>query len=268
MTFELALTAYFIATILAILELIVASKATSKGMTIFICAGFIFHTLNIFMRLFISGHMPTASLHEAASFFTWSIVLVFFIIEHRYKVGLLGSFVLPGVLVLMLSSSVLPRQIQPLSPLLKNSWLWLHTILAFVGEAALAVACGVGVMYLIQQRNVKSKKLDGLFQRLPSLSVLDEVNYRLITIGFPLLTLAIITGALWSQAVWGTYFRWDPKLVWSLITWLFYAAVLHARMTAGWQGRKTAILSAAGFIAILFTFFGVNLLMKTFHGFE
>ncbi|MEO5360459.1 MAG: c-type cytochrome biogenesis protein CcsB [Nitrospirota bacterium] len=268
LTFELALTSYFIATILAILELIRGCKATSKGMVVFASAGFAFHTLNIALRLFILGHMPTASLHEAASFFTWSIVLIFFIIEYRYKIGLLGSFVLPGVLVLMLSSSVLPRQIKPLPVILKNSWLWLHTILAFVGEAALAVACGVGIMYLIQQRNVKSKKLDGLFHRLPSLRVLDEINYRLITIGFPLLTLAIITGALWSEAVMGTYWRWDPKEVWSLITWMFYAAVLHARLSAGWQGRRTAILSAVGFIAILFTFFGVNLLMKTFHGFE
>ncbi len=244
------------------------SRATSGGMAMFAGAGFILHTLNVVLRLFVSGHMPTASLHEAASFFTWCIVLVFFIIEYRYKMGLLGSFVLPGVFILMLSSSVLPRELRPLPVILRNSWLWLHTVLAFVGEAALAVACGVGMMYLIQERHVKSKRLDGLFHRLPSLKVLDEVNYRLITIGFPLLTLAIITGALWSEAIWGTYWRWDPKEVWSLITWLFYAIVLHARLTAGWHGRRTAILSAAGFIAILFTFFGVNLLLKTFHGFE
>lgn len=253
---------------MAILDLMTGSKATSKGMVVFAIAGFTLHTLNVVLRLTISGHMPTASLHEAASFFTWCIVLVFFIIEYRYKVGLLGSFVLPGVFVLMLSSSVLPRELRPLPVILKNSWLWLHTILAFAGEAALAVACGTGIMYLIQERHVKSKKLEGLYHRLPSLRVLDEINYRLITIGFPLLTLAIITGALWSEAIWGTFWRWDPKEVWSLITWLFYAIVLHARLTAGWQGRKTAILSAMGFIAILFTFFGVNLLLKTFHGFE
>ncbi len=262
------MTSYFIATILSVLDLIKASKAASKGIAIFALVGFIVHTLNVVLRLIASGHLPTASLHEAASFFTWSIVLIFFIIEYRYKVGLLGSFVLPGVFILMLSSSVLPREIRPLSPILKSSWLWLHTILAFVGEAALAVACGAGIMYLIQERHVKSKKLDGLFHRLPSLKVLDEVNYRLITIGFPLLTLAIITGALWSEGIWGTYWRWDAKEVFSLITWLFYAVVLHARLTAGWHGRRTAILSTAGFIAILFTFFGVNLLMKTFHGFE
>jgi len=106
-----------------------------------------------------------------------------------------------------------------------------------------------------------------LFQRLPNLQILDEINYKLITLGFPLLTLAIITGALWAESAWGSYWRWDPKEVWSLITWFIYALVLHARLTAGWRGRKAAMLSIAGFISVIFTFFGVNLLLKGLHAF-
>ncbi len=265
--FELALTFYFVSTILGVVELFRGSKATSKGLMIFAILGFLLHTIHIILRFSHSQHIPVTNLHEATSFFSWSIVLLFFIAEYRYKIGLLGSFIMPGVFILMLSSSILPREIQPLSPLLQSYWLGIHTVLAFVGDAAFAMACGVGIMYLIQEHFMKSKHFGELFRRLPSLQILDEVNYRLITIGFPLLTLAIITGALWSESVWGTYWRWDPKEVWSLITWFIYLLVLHARLTAGWRGKRAAILSILGFMFVLFTFFGVNLLLKGFHGF-
>ncbi len=129
------------------------------------------------------------------------------------------------------------------------------------------MACGIGIMYLIQERYVKSKHLSGLFQKLPSLQVLDEINYHLITIGFPLLTLAIITGVIWANTAWGTYWRWDPKEVWSLITWLIYALVLHLRLTIGWRGKKAAILSIIGFAVVIFAFFGVTLILKGRHVF-
>ena len=175
---------------------------------------------------------------------------------------------MPIVLVLMLSSSMFPRGISPsLNPVLKSYWFGIHTILAFLGDAAFAMAAGIGVMYLIQERYVKSKRLSGLFQKLPSLQSLDEINYRLISLGFPLLTLAIITGVIWANTAWGTYWRWDPKEVWSLITWLIYALVLHLRLTVGWRGKKAAGLSIIGFILVIFTFFGVNLLLKGLHAF-
>ncbi|MBM4129353.1 MAG: c-type cytochrome biogenesis protein CcsB, partial [Nitrospira sp.] len=128
-------------------------------------------------------------------------------------------------------------------------------------------ASGIGTMYLVQERYVKSKHLGGLFARLPSLQTLDELNYRLITFGFPLLTLAIITGALWAESAIGTYWRWDTREVWSLITWFIYAIVLHARLTAGWRGRRAAILSIVGFLTILVAFFGIKLLQKGYHVF-
>jgi len=212
--------------------------------------------------------MPTASLHEASSFFSWCIVLLFFFLEYRYRIGLLGSFIMPVVFVLMLASSMLPRKIENLSPLLQSSWLFIHTAFAFVGYAAFAVAFGVGIMYLVQEHYVKSKHLGGLFKRLPSLQILDEMNYRLITIGFPFLTLAIITGAAWAESSLGRFWRWDPKEVWSLIVWFIYAGVLHVRLTRGWRGRKAAILSIIGFCIVLFTFFGVNLLLKGYHTFR
>ncbi len=265
--FELALTFYFAATIVCVLELFKGTKTTSRIMLSLVVAGFALHTANIIARYVLSGHIPIANLHEASSFFSWCIVLLFFFLEYRYQLGLLGSFIMPVVFVLMLSSSMLPRKIEPLSPVLQSYWLGIHTVLAFIGDAAFALAFGVGLMYLIQEHYVKSKHLGGLFRKLPSLQTLDEMNYRLITIGFPLLTLAIITGALWAESAWGSYWSWDPKEVWSLITWFIYASVLHVRLTAGWRGKRAAILSIIGFCAVLFTFFGVNLLLKGLHSF-
>lgn len=265
--FELSLTFYFAAAIVSVVELFKGSKATSRLILIFAVLGFCLHTANIIYRYIDGQHLPITSLHEASSFFAWCIVLIFFFLEYRYRLDLLGPFTMPIVFVLMLSSSVLPREIKPLSPVFQSYWLGIHTSLAFLGDAAFAMAFGIGIMYLIQEHHLKTKHLGGLFQRLPNLQILDEVNYRLITLGFPLLTLAIITGALWAQSAWGSYWRWDPKEVWSLITWFIYALVLHARLTAGWRGRKAAMLSIVGFLSVIFTFFGVNLILKSLHAF-
>jgi cytochrome c-type biogenesis protein CcsB len=251
----------------SVVELFKGTKTTSNFILVFAVGGFALHTATIIARYVVAGHLPITSLHEASSFFAWCIVLIFFFLEYRYRVDLLGPFTMPVVFVLMLSSSILPREIKPLSPVLQSYWLGIHTFLAFLGDAAFATAFGVGIMYLIQEHHLKTKRLGGLFQRLPNLQILDEINYKLITLGFPLLTLAIITGALWAESAWGSYWRWDPKEVWSLITWFIYALVLHARLTAGWRGRKAAMLSIVGFISVIFTFFGVNLLLKGLHAF-
>ncbi len=276
--FELALTFYFGAMIAGVVDLFrkvpMRSEQDSQGFTteekfllVMTVAGFFCHTTSILWRLIATGHMPVTNLHEGASFFAWALVVLFFYIEFRYRIGLLGSFIIPVVFVLMLSASVLPRHIRPLSPMLQSYWLWIHTTFAFVGDASFAMAAGIGLMYILQDRFVKRKHLGSLFHRLPSLKVLDEINYRLISIGFPFLSFAIITGSLWSQSVFGTFWQWDPKEVWSLITWFIYVFVLHARLRQGWRGRKAAYLSIFGFLAVLFTFFGVNLLMKGYHSF-
>jgi cytochrome c-type biogenesis protein CcsB len=265
--FELSLTFYFAAAIVSVVDLFRGTKTTSNFILVFAIAGFVLHSATIVVRYTLSGHLPITSLHEASSFFAWCVVVIFFFLEYRYRIDLLGPFTMPIVFVLMLSSSILPRQITPLSPVLKSYWLGIHTFLAFLGDAAFATAFGIGIMYLIQEHHLKTKRLGGLFQRLPNLQILDEINYRLITLGFPLLTLAIITGALWAESAWGSYWRWDPKEVWSLITWFIYALVLHARLTAGWRGRKAAVLSIVGFVCVIFTFFGVNLLLKGLHAF-
>jgi cytochrome c-type biogenesis protein CcsB len=265
--FELALSFYFAATIVGIVELFKGGKVTSRIMLSFVLIGFVLHTADIIYRYVVAGHIPITNFHESTSFFSWSIVFIFFILQFRYKVSILCSFVMPIVFVLMLSSSMLPQEIKPLSPVLQSYWLVIHTVVAFLGNAAFALACGIGTMYLVQEHYVKSKHLGGLFERLPSLQTLDSINYKLITLGFPLLTLAIITGSLWAESAFGSYWRWDPREVWSLITWFIYAIVLHARFVAGWRGKKASILSIVGFLIILIAFFGIKLLRQGYHVF-
>ncbi len=266
--FELALSSYFAVTIIAIIELFKGSKKSTNVMLIVTGMGFLMHSASIVFRYISAGHLPITSMHEAASFFAWCIVLIYFFLEYRYKIGIIGSFILPIVFLLMLCSSLLPSAISPLSPVLRSYWLGIHTFLAFLGNAAFAVAFGIGIMYLLQEHYLKSKRTHGLFKRLPSIQVLDEINYKLITLGFPLLTLAIITGSLWAENAWGSYWRWDAKEVWSLITWLIYALILHIRLTAGWRGKRAAVLSIIGFLIVLFTFFGVNFALKSLHSFS
>lgn len=267
MLFELGLTFYFLATLKGVFEIFRGRKTTTRGIIYLAVVGFLFHTANLIVRYAQGGHIPVTSMHEAASFFSWCILLLFFYHEYRYRLGMLGSFIMPIVFLLMVSSSVFPRDIRALSPVLQSYWFGIHVIFAFLGDAAFAMACGIGIMYLLQERYVKSKHLSGLFRKLPSLQVLDEINYHLITIGFPLLTLAMITGVIWANAAWGTYWRWDPKEVWSLITWLVYALLLHMRLTVGWRGRKAALLSIIGFAVVIFAFFGVSLILKGRHVF-
>ena len=266
--FEIALIGYLASTVTGIAELFKSSWFTRK--TVFFAAvlGFVSHSIHIALQYIQAGHIPIVSFHQAVSFLTWSIVFVFFVLQYRYRSELLGSFVMPVAFVLMFSASTLPRQIQPLlNPMLKSYWFGIHIFFAFIGDAAFALAFTIGFMYLIQERYVKSKRLGGLFKRLPNLQLLDEINYRLISVGFPFLSLAIISGIIWAETATGLYWRWDPKEVWSLITWIIYALVLHLRLSTGWRGKKAAILSIVGFMVVLLAFFITHLLRKGFHVF-
>jgi cytochrome c-type biogenesis protein CcsB len=266
--FEIALTLYFAAVIIGLVELVKGGKALEKLMLLIVGLAFVNHTVSIVHRYAVGGHLPITSPHEAASFFAWCIVLLFFAMEFRYKVGLLASFVMPFVFALMLISSLMARELSPLSPTLQSYWLGIHIFFAFMSNAAFALACGVGIMYLVQEHYLKSKKLGDLFERLPSIQTLDYLNYRLITLGYPALILAIITGALWGNTVWGHYWRWDPREVWSLATMFIYSIIVHSRLLAGWRGRRAAILSILGFITVLGAFFVIKVLKYGMHVFS
>jgi cytochrome c-type biogenesis protein CcsB len=132
-----------------------------------------------------------------------------------------------------------------------------HTSLAVLGDAAFAFSFIVSVMYLIQESQLKHRHLGAVFHRLPPLDVMDMIGYRALSIGWPLFTLGMVTGSIWAESAWGSYWSWDPKETWSLIVWTIYLVLLHLR-TIGWRGRKMAWLSIVGFLFVLVSFFVVS----------
>lgn len=251
-----------------IVFIVVQQKNIHRIASKILLAGFTFHSATIILRYIELGHMPVANLSESLSFFAWATVGAYLLLQLRYNIIVLGSFVSPIATVLMIISFLLPRQVVPLSPTLKSIWLTIHVGTAFIGNGAFALAFCVSVMYLIQEHQIKGKKFGAFYHRLPSLNVLDDLNYRCLLLGFPMLTVGIVTGSIYAQYVWGDYWTWDPKETWSLITWLVYAALLHERLTVGWRGRKAAIMAIIGFMVLLFTFLGVNFILKGHHEFS
>jgi len=207
------------------------------------------------------GHAPLSNLYESLIFFAWTITVFYLVIEHRYKTRIIGTFTAPLACLAMAYASLSPNisdRIQPLIPALKSNWLIAHVIACFIGYAAFAVAFGVSIMYLLKLR--ASAGEGNLLNRLPEPNALEELTHQTVMYGFLFLSVGIITGAVWANSDWGRYWGWDPKETWSLITWFVYATLLHARMMRGWGGRRIAYLSVLGFLAVMFTYFGVNLL--------
>jgi len=261
---EAAAVAYLVATVLHLVFLVNLKEAPKQWAARTTWCAFGIHTLGLVVRYFEAGYTPVTNLHESMSFFGWSIVGMYLVLQLRYRVPSLGAFAAPVALVFVLAAISLPGHIEPLPPALQTFWLPVHVMLLFIGDGAFALAAAAGVMYLIQERQLKQKKLGALFHRLPNIDVLDALNYRCLTIGFPLLTMGIISGAIWAQQAWGTYWSWDPKETWSLITWLLYAVPLHGRLTVGWRGRRAAVWAILGFASVLFTFLGVNYVLPLF----
>jgi cytochrome c-type biogenesis protein CcsB len=207
------------------------------------------------------GHAPLSNLYESLVFFAWTIVVVYLVIERKHKSPIIGAFTTPLAFLAMAYASMSPNissQIQPLLPALKSNWLIAHVIACFVGYASFAIAFGISGMYLLKQRETAGNSR--LLEHFPKHNILDELNHQLVMFGFLFLTTGIITGAVWANSAWGRYWGWDPKETWSLITWFIYATLLHARMMRGWHGKRIAYLSIIGFVAVLFTYFGVNYL--------
>lgn len=227
--------------------------------------GFLCHTVEIGYRFIQSGHFPVSNLHETLSLGAWTIAGVFLLFRYRYNVKVLGVYAAPLITFVMVNAARIPNVPNRTDTILNNLWLVIHVVTVFIGEASLALACGAGLLYLLQEHAIKTKHRGFFFKRLPSLELLDNTGYACIVTGFTMLTFGLITGFVYAKSVWGRFWSWDPKEIWSGITWLLYAALLHQRFTVGWRGRRAAIMAIIGFAVILFTFLGVNFLLKGHH---
>ncbi|PLX82201.1 MAG: c-type cytochrome biogenesis protein CcsB [Desulfuromonas sp.] len=275
--FNFVTIGYFASMVLFIIFLATRNRAVALGANILAYAGFAAHTVAIGLRWAESyqagyGHAPMSNLYESVTFFAWTILLIYLLIDLKYRQPSVGAFVIPFAFLGMIWAQLsLDASIEPLVPALQSNWLTYHVITCFLGYAAFAVACGVSIMYLIkigkEEQHADDSPIGGILGIFPSTRILDDINYKAIMIGFPLLSLGIITGAAWANYAWGTYWSWDPKETWSLIVWFIYAAFLHARFTRGWVGRKAAWLSIFGFAATIFCYLGVNLVLSGLHSY-
>jgi cytochrome c-type biogenesis protein CcsB len=276
MLFNITMVTYMVSTCIFFAFLASRNKGVGLAGTYTALMGFLIQTAAIGLRWKESydqghGHAPLSNLYESVVFFSWTIILIFLIIDFKYKYRAVGSFVIPFALFGMAWAQLgLDSGIEPLVPALQSNWLMYHVITCFLGYAAFAVACGISIMYLIRDKvegGGGNAPAGGMLSMFPSIKILDDLNYKAIMIGFPLLTLGIVTGAAWANYAWGTYWSWDPKETWSLIVWFVYAAFLHARITRGWVGRRAALLSIIGFAATIFCYLGVNLFLSGLHSY-
>ncbi len=205
------------------------------------------------------GHAPLSNFYESLIFYAWCISLIVIIMKKRLYIPLITAFASLAALAFMGYASLSPsvdRHIQPLIPALQSNWLHVHVFTCFIAYAAFAVSFLCGVFHLFPWKGI-----------IPPKTKLEELNYRSVMVGFPMLSVGILTGAVWANFAWGSYWTWDPKETWSLITWIIYALFLHARFARGWKGTRIAVLSVVGFASVIFTYFGVNFVLTGLHSY-
>jgi len=208
------------------------------------------------------GHIPLSNQFESMVFFALVIIFIYLVIEYKVKIKTLGAFVTPVASILLALTTLtdsFSNEIQPLVPALQSNWLTYHVITCFIGYAAFAVSFGVSIIYLIA--TVALKKRQGI---LPDEGVLDDLNYKAIAIGFPMLTIGIITGAAWANYAWGSYWSWDPKETWSLITWFFYAAFSMLDTPMGGAGRKQRFFRSLVLLPLFLLILGLIIFLLVF----
>ncbi|MBN1165285.1 MAG: c-type cytochrome biogenesis protein CcsB [Candidatus Krumholzibacteriota bacterium] len=253
---------YLISFILFSVYAALGRKGLGISATSFFMAGLSFHTAGLVARWWISTHPPFSNMYEYSLTWSWFIALSFVVILIRFRKMSLGVVVSPILLVTMVISSLLPKEIsQQLMPALQSYWFYIHVSMAAVSEGAFLVAAGAGILYLIRGGGRKEGKV------LPSQDFLEELISRSIRVGYPLFTVgALFAGAMWAQSAWGRFWSWDPKETGALVIWLFYSLFLHQCVRGRWQGRTLACMSVVGFLIVIFSFVG-NLFLGGLHAY-
>lgn len=254
------------------------------------------------VRWYDSGHFPLSNLYESLIFLSWSLATLHFVIEVVFQQPLLSAITAPMALFTNAFAALsLPADMKvagPLVPALQSNWLMMHVTVMILSYAALIGGSLLSIAFLILARNLP----DNLFTQTGTMGVstpsaelvnnatlvlqvpeaamnmpssnlvklaqkLDNLSYRVLGLGFPLLTIGILSGAVWANEAWGSYWSWDPKETWALLTWLVFAIYLHTRLTKGWQGKKPAMIAALGFLTVWVCFLGVNLIGEGLHSY-
>lgn len=260
---SISLVLFLVAFVLSVSSLFSQKDIYQRMSTGLALLGFLCIFAMILQRTIVSQRVPLSNMFEFGMFFLWSAIAVYLFIYFKYKIKYIGIVILPMASLMTLWLLSLDKTIKPVMPVLKSNWLYFHVSTAIAGYGCFTVSFAIALLYLI-----KSGSNSSLSKGLPSLELLDELTYKIICIGMIFLTMCIVTGAFWAENAWGKYWTWDPKETWSLITWLIYASFLHVRLVSKWQGKKAIYLAIVGFLAVVFTFWGVNLLLPGLHSYK
>jgi len=254
--FNLSLAGYLTALLFAAANLFSKKGRLASVATVFLSAGALAQTTYMVLRWVAAGHAPFSNMFESMVLFAWAIVVVYLALQVRREIPVLGAATaLMAVLTLAYASSF-ETKIQPLMPALRSNWLTVHVFTCFLGYGGFAIAALSSIGYLVTPKS--RPQIEEAF---------DTATAKTISFGFLFLTAGIITGAVWANSAWGTYWSWDPKETWSLITWFIYAVYLHCRFMRGWKGKRAAWISVIGFASVIFTYYGVNFLLSGLHSY-
>jgi len=245
---RVALGCYGVGLIYALVALTRTSELLSKIALHAAYLGMVFQFVSLTEELLLSGQLTLASAHNSESLLAFLIMAVFMVVYLVYKTTSPGIVVFPLVFLLTFIAATGQRPFRLDSPVMHKGWLFTHIALIFTGYAALVLSFVASLLYLIQERSLKSKKT-GILSRLPALEVIDEMGYRSLLIGFPFMTLGLLAGTVVAQATYGRVDFLDPKIFLSILMWAVYLVMLYTRWTAGWRGRRAAYLASLAFVA-------------------
>jgi cytochrome c-type biogenesis protein CcsB len=259
--FLLALLCYAASTVAYTAYWIGGSRRAKRYARPTLLAAVVLHGVAITLRWINAGYAPFSNGFEAFSFYAWGLSLVYLVVPSLRRHDVLGVFVTPLVLFSILVASVLPKRIEPLVPVLQSHWLPIHVGVSFVAFAMFSLAFVSALTYLLKLHALKQPGRWLWTQRLPSLETSQTLQQRTAIVGLVLMTGALLSGSLWAEKAWGIVWPWEPQQVASLFTWLIYSVYFYVRRSAGWQDRRDAWLLVGGFVSVLITFVGADLLM-------
>ena len=264
MLFTAVMLLYFASMLLFFLFFAMQKERLAAVAAVLQTIGLVLHTAALIVRGIGAGRFPMTNQYEFATSFAWglSLVCLYFIYRHKFRV--LGTFATPVIFLVIGYAAMQSKDVHELMPALRSYWLGFHVSTAIIAYGAFGVSFAVSLIYLIREKLPSSAFLS---KHVPGSEKLDMLSYRAASLGFLFLTFTIITGSIWAERAWGSYWSWDPKETWSLVTWIIYAIYLHLRIRRGWKDRSAAIFAVIGFICVIFTYICVNTLLPGIHSY-
>ena len=275
--FLVTLALYFVAMLLFFLYAAIKKPSVAKYAVRVQLFALLVHTAAIVLRGILMGRLPMANQYEFSTAFSWALALVSLVFIQKFRFPVLGAFASPVTLLLAVYAGVQKLNelkviaaggvdsIRNLMPALRSSWLGIHVSTVIIAYGAFGVSFVLSIIFLLRDRMKENGFWD---QHIPKKEKLDTISYRCVSLGMMFLTVTIGIGGIWAEDAWGSYWSWDPKETWALVTWVIYLVYLHLRIRKGWNGKTAAIFGTVGFICVLFTYIGVNTLLPGLHSYK